>query len=81
MPLIKTDLPTPQLQTVWIALVCRLLASVLGSVRTFGVVLDPMERPFQASHSQASLTQSLTLLALKHGGVLLGPSLALLALF
>ena len=46
MPLIKTDRPTPQLQPIWVALASMLLASVLGSVRTFGVFLDPVERPF-----------------------------------
>jgi len=44
-----------------------LLASVLGSVHTFSVVLEPMENYFQTSQFQVSLTYSFTLLSLTVG--------------
>ena len=50
-----------------VTLASMLLASVLGSVHAFSVVLEPMENYFQTSQFQVSLTYSFTLLSLTVG--------------
>ncbi|WP_424945653.1 MFS transporter [Candidatus Spongiihabitans sp.] len=54
-------------QGTWVVLASMLLVLVLGSVHAFSVFLEPMERHFQVSRSQVSLTYSFTLLTLTVG--------------
>lgn len=57
----------PKRQGIWVVLASMLLVLVLGSVHAFSVFLEPMEKHFQVSRSQVSLTYSFTLLALTVG--------------